>query len=482
MLFFNQRSKQGVEMKFSGFLVAALCAIFGWASQAHAQQGFGTTTGVLPFFYSAPDGTTQPLMTITAAGVLNPFTNQINSNAITYINGTLQVNGSTTYGAGNAEFTSWVSAQNGFLAGPTPAQADTISSSAMPVSVCQNGWTCLNGYDPSGATTGWAQFGGNVGIMTSPNQQYALNVGGTVNATGYMVTNSGGSASLDFGGVTTVNSLESLYNICPAGSYVVSTGTQGVYTCQNSSGVVVNNTSVNNNTGSNSVITVGPPPAPQCIVGSLWFNTNTNVLEVCSGSIWQIVLTKAPNGYVVLSAGVYDGNRGGLTGANSTCLTDLTTNTNWNGYSTAMSYGQLIPTKVRALMCSTTECNVLVPSTTYYYGNAADPTAGGASFTTDASGYGPGDNSNWSDQQHFNTSTTYYTGWDVGPLSTTLPYETNSNAGAATCNNWTMNKINQGLFGVSNSTGYTRWSSNSSMPTNRIFCNNQLHLVCVVNP
>ena len=113
-------------------------------------------------------------------------------------------------------------------------------------------------------------------------------------------------------------------------------------------------------------------------------------------------------GYFVLTSGTYTGNLGGLSGANSTCLTELTTNTGWLGYSTANGNGQLVAGKVLAFLCDGNICNNLVPLTTYYFANAGNSAAGGASFTTNSSGFGPGDNADWAAANYFSGSYFYW--------------------------------------------------------------------------
>jgi hypothetical protein len=128
--------------------------------------------------------------------------------------------------------------------------------------------------------------------------------------------------------------------------------------------------------------------------GDVKYNYGYHTLQFCNGTNWISAGAAAqtpsyPNGYFVLSGGTYNGALGNLSGADSTCLTDLTTNTSWKGYATAKSEGLLVSGNVHAFLCSIFECNVLTPSTTYYFANASNASYGGASFTTDANGFGP---------------------------------------------------------------------------------------------
>jgi hypothetical protein len=94
-----------------------------------------------------------------------------------------------------------------------------------------------------------------------------------------------------------------------------------------------------------------------------------------------------------MSAGTYSSQLSGFpTGPDAACLSDITTNTGWKGYSTANSNGQLVAGKVHAFLCNAGDCSNLMPLTTYVFANAGNSSAGGASFTTDA--YGNGANNN----------------------------------------------------------------------------------------
>jgi hypothetical protein len=58
-------------------------------------------------------------------------------------------------------------------------------------------------------------------------------------------------------------------------------------------------------------------------------------LQYCNGSTWTPFKPSGGSpgsGYFVLTKTTYTGNMGGLAGANANCLTDLTTNTGWFGY------------------------------------------------------------------------------------------------------------------------------------------------------
>ena len=54
-----------------------------------------------------------------------------------------------------------------------------------------------------------------------------------------------------------------------------------------------------------------------------------------------------------------------------------------------------------------------MPLTTYYFANAADGTAGGASLRPIATAFGPGDSANWSGSTYFNGTYGWWAGMDV---------------------------------------------------------------------
>lgn len=218
--------------------------------------------------------------------------------------------------------------------------------------------------------------------------------------------------------------------------------------------------------------------------GAIRYNSITPRIEFCDGAAWQILaqtatsgLTAPPDsGYFVLSNGTWTGNLGGLSGADAKCLSDLTTNTGWAGYSAANSNGQLIAGKIHAFLCDGIgACNNLTPLATYYFANAADPSAGGGSFTTDSSGLGPNSSVAWSAFNRFNNGTTYWT--DRGQGSSTAWPTTSAGGTNLSCAFWTTSANgNSGVAGISSAADNTRWDNASTS------CTASLHLVCYVNP
>jgi hypothetical protein len=206
-------------------------------------------------------------------------------------------------------------------------------------------------------------------------------------------------------------------------------------------------------------------------------------------------------GYFVMSKQTWDGDLfdaaggGGLSplaAADKLCLTELTTNTSWHGYSIANSNGQLVAPKVHAFLCSGGHgCNNLQPSTMYYFANAGDASAGGASLTTDSNGDAPQDDAAWSASDYFNGHFSYWTdrdwlwsgrSYNNGTKSSTAwggdSWAAN-NGGSQTCNLWSYGSAcgSGAIFGSTNSgNGSTRWW------TNGVCCNTPQHLICFVNP
>jgi hypothetical protein len=219
---------------------------------------------------------------------------------------------------------------------------------------------------------------------------------------------------------------------------------------------------------------------PTAAEAAVIYNAAYHTYQFCNGTYWipfgQLQTAPILPGYFVLSGGTYTGNLGGLSGADAKCLSDLMTNTGWMGYASAYGSGQLVSGNVHALLCNNTnsECPVLVPSTTYYFANANDGTAGGASFTTDAYSYGPGDSANWSGQTYFNTSVTYWGNDGVtGGITTHWVY-----TAANGCSGWSTSSGSvTGELGTSASTVASRWTNDGT-----IACNTPESIICFVNP
>lgn len=222
--------------------------------------------------------------------------------------------------------------------------------------------------------------------------------------------------------------------------------------------------------------TQGQEPV-SAVAGMMRYDSTISDVEYYNGSAWIPFKASGPPpgaGNFVITETVYTGNLGGLSGANADCLTDLTTHTGWWGYTQANAAGRLTSSKVFAFLCDGTNCNNLNASTTYYFANPADVTAGGGSFTTDASGLGPNDSISWSIANHFATTASAYTGRAAGASNTAWP-DTN---GSNNCSAWTTNSAGtSGDIGSPANTTASRW--NNSSPA---LCSSSRPLLCFVNP
>ncbi|MFY9286942.1 MAG: hypothetical protein WAO98_00410 [Alphaproteobacteria bacterium] len=220
---------------------------------------------------------------------------------------------------------------------------------------------------------------------------------------------------------------------------------------------------------------------------------NSGDLEVCNGGGWgalsnnAVVPTQgsATGGYFVLTQTTYTGSLNGANlnvpnvgnyGANAVCLTELTTNTAWLGYSTANAAGQLELGKVYAFTGNID----LLPNTTYAFARVGDASAGGATFTTGSTGLGPNDSANWSDATYFNISATYWV-FARAPGSNTVwgaaSAELNTGVVCSTDSRYdTGTSAKNGSYGSSNSTTSSRWSGTNAT------CDNTHRLICFVNP
>jgi hypothetical protein len=166
-----------------------------------------------------------------------------------------------------------------------------------------------------------------------------------------------------------------------------------------------------------------------------------------------------------------------VAGADALCLTELTTHTGWMGYSTANSNGWLNATHVHAFIRSGNKANILTPLTTYYFANAGNGAAGGASFTTDSNGDGPNDNAQWSAANYFNGDYVYWTGNNPYGCGTSTSWH--GGWLGDTCATWgTASSSVIGEIGESTYTDATRWCNWDYGHD----CSSARYLICYVNP
>lgn len=209
---------------------------------------------------------------------------------------------------------------------------------------------------------------------------------------------------------------------------------------------------------------------------STWTSCTSPMAGVAGGSGVD------PNGitdggfFVITAANWFGGDLGNLTGADAKCLTELQDHP-WKGKGSA---GTLTSTRVKAFLCNGTTCNNAQPYTRYSFARTRNTTNGGASFTTDASGRGPGDSAQWSDATYFGSGSYYFSNRDDGAsdsLWTLVPEIGGSSA--QNCNNWTSSVPgNQFYPGTIGNTDKRRWLDIPGIRS----CNSNHPLVCMVHP
>lgn len=207
--------------------------------------------------------------------------------------------------------------------------------------------------------------------------------------------------------------------------------------------------------------------------GQLSYSGDYNLL-FCNGANW-VRTVNLTHGYFVMTSNSMNGNLGGLSGADATCLTNLNAQP-WLGKSDAQSRGLLTASKVKAFLCDNTTCNNANASTTYRFARAGSATVGGASFTTNASGLGPNNSGRWSGATYFNNTLLYWTNRDQLP-SDNVTWAGTSAGASNTCLNWTTgSSATSGNFGSADFTNANRWYTTGQT------CNVNLRLVCFVHP
>lgn len=197
-------------------------------------------------------------------------------------------------------------------------------------------------------------------------------------------------------------------------------------------------------------------------------------LSGASAQFVPITMWRKYKAFFVLTKGTHTGNFGGLAGADQFCLSDLQSY-DWKGKAEA---GPLNSSRVKAFLCDDNTCARLLPNMTYTFAKANSLTAGGATFTTDSNGAGPGNTNRWTGVTYFDLATTtfYWTG-ARSSFSDSL-WEENIVANGDSCLNWTSTSaIEGGNVGDPNVT--TKWRWNDELPRG---CDNTYALTCIVNP
>ena len=217
--------------------------------------------------------------------------------------------------------------------------------------------------------------------------------------------------------------------------------------------------------------------------GTIVFNNDVKLMQFCDGTDWISMggdregcpVGGHGTGYFVITNGTWNGDletagagAGGMDGAHKLCLADLTAN-DWMGKVDAQARGLLNASHVKAFIASIPP----MPNTEYFFAVSGDASKGGASFTTDETGAGPGNNANWSGASYFDGSKNYWASRGTTDAEHWRP----TNSAGATCSTWSDGTGgNNGWPGDSNQTDAKRWYVTSTT------CDTALHLVCMVHP
>lgn len=233
-------------------------------------------------------------------------------------------------------------------------------------------------------------------------------------------------------------------------------------------------------------VVIGPADEGECvpaIEGALRWSSVDKTHHMCDGSSWKRIIASggagAPSmpptdtGYFVLSAGAWNGDLGGLSGADAKCLTDLTDN-DWLNKADAVSRGLLNGTKVKAFLCSSSTCQNVIAGAHYTFAASGAPSIGGASFTADISSRGPGNTQNWSGVNYFGTAAEYWTGRAAGAADL---WSTTEDGNNRCYGNWSVGTSGYGGgYGVANAVNGARWQNGSAG------CTAVKKIICLVHP
>ncbi len=216
------------------------------------------------------------------------------------------------------------------------------------------------------------------------------------------------------------------------------------------------------------------------IEGAMRYDSTNKRYELCNGTDWKKIITEAgtaalpdppaTDGRFVITSGTWDGNLGGVAGADAKCLSDLTANS-WVGKSNAT----VDAAHVFAHISDGTTHNNVIASTTYHFAVSGDPSKGGASFTSNASARGPDNTLFWTGANYFGGVKTYWVNKYSGAHE--LWSTTGSPTASQHCSAWSTNlSSSTGKIGNSNQYRGGRWN----LTTNT--CDQLNHLLCIVNP
>ena len=212
------------------------------------------------------------------------------------------------------------------------------------------------------------------------------------------------------------------------------------------------------------------------------------VLSVNEASDTWSVTTK-PSGFMVLSSQAWNGNLGGLAGANAKCLADLQSK-EWKGKADAVRLNLLTSANVQAALCTGTTCQNTRYPFDYFFAVSGNPSLGGgtaATYNTSSRTFRI--SADWSNNQYFGSGNqSYWTNrggseddyWVDTPRSSTNSYH---------CSNWTVTTSN-GAYGQTDETegdedgdGVNDTSYDQARAyTGRVACSTTKKLLCMVQP
>ena len=208
------------------------------------------------------------------------------------------------------------------------------------------------------------------------------------------------------------------------------------------------------------------------------YDTIFSVNEV--SDTWAVSTRKT--GYMVMSNGSWNGNLGGLEGADDKCYSDLTAN-DWKGKDKATALGLLTAGNVKAALCNGTTCNNPTYPGNFSFAVSGSPLIGGTTYsgTADPSSYNRsfGISGDWLASDFFGSTNFQY--WsNRGAYNdnywTTAPYT--SNAGFH-CTDWALTTGN-GAFAQTDRVDSDHDAYKAYY--NRVACTTAKRLLCMVQP
>ncbi|MEE8410152.1 MAG: hypothetical protein V3T05_11140, partial [Myxococcota bacterium] len=227
------------------------------------------------------------------------------------------------------------------------------------------------------------------------------------------------------------------------------------------------------------IVSAGDSLEVRTTSSAFWGSTKTVELSLGDRVFTWDVVTRAPspevnNGYMVVTKLTYSGNLGGLAGANSLCLDELS-RYGWLGKGNVV----LDVSSVKAFLCDGATCQNPDPGVKYYFAKSGLFTRGGGFFIADGTGGGPGNDSDWAppfssyfSYPFFGANNNWWSGRKMG---TETAWATTAHINH--CVGWTSGTItNIGRTGNLGAAGSGRWSSAD------LSCDTELRIICLVTP